>query len=166
MQVKQSLLLFRPAQETNFAMRGAQFLEALHHNQALFEKGRAQANAWEIISGMHHWLRQVGVHAALYRFWKAKNIEAAGSLRPEQAFVQSLGGGAAPEQRRGERLQDLDRVKFLLMTHDKFIAGQVHRTSDMRYWFGGKLKHVYSNQATKVQEAAEGLELLWPHREC
>ena len=99
------------------------------------------------------------MYAVLYRFWKTKDIEAAGSLRPEQALMQSLGGGAAPEQRRGERLQDLDRVKFLLMTHVKFNAGQVYRTSDMRCWLEGKLKHVYPNLATKVQEAAEGLEL-------
>ena len=73
---------------------------------------------------MHHWLRQVGMHAALYRFWKAKNIEAGGGRRPEQALVQSLGGGAAPEQRRGERLQDLDRVKFLLMTQSNSMLAR------------------------------------------
>ena len=158
LQVKLRFLFSDIRRFTHFAMRGAQFLEALHPKAELFENKRTRANAWEIVAGMHQWLRQVHLHAALYRFWKERNTAAAGSNRPEQALVEALEVGRAPARRRGSDFADIDLLKFALMTHTKFVPGSVFKTADMRSWIEGKFKRLHKDLSSKVQEAAEGLE--------
>ena len=113
----------------NFAMRGAQYMEALHPERRLFEAKREQVNPFEIIAGMHWWLRQLELHAGIYRFWAKRVRETAGSLRPEQALAQAIGAGAQAASRPGQGLVGKDRLKFAVLTCHQFTAGTPYSTS-------------------------------------
>ena len=55
---------------SHFAMRGAQYLEAITPAKLnLFDANRKEVNPWECAAGVHWWLRQVSLHAGFYRFW-------------------------------------------------------------------------------------------------
>ena len=54
---------------SHFAMRGAQYLEALTPaDRNLFNATRREVNVFECAAGVHWWLRQVSLHAWFYRF--------------------------------------------------------------------------------------------------
>ena len=48
---------------TIFAMRCTQYIEAFHPGGELFSTDRVEANMWELMAGVHWWLRQLELHA-------------------------------------------------------------------------------------------------------
>ena len=142
---------------TNFAMRCAQYLEALHPNQGLFDQGRLQANSWELMAGVHWWLRQLELHAGLYRFWSKRLREAVGSPRPEQALIQAMANGTQAGAPPGRSLTGVDRLKFGILVSPKFKHGQGFSASTFREWLKARHQKDYQDLAKQVKDAVEAL---------
>ena len=141
----------------NFAMRCAQYLEALHPNQGLFDKGRLQANSWELMAGVHWWLRQLELHSGLYRFWGKRIREAVGSARPEQALIEAVAKGSQACAPPGGLLTGDDRLKFGIMTTARFQQEQAYSMSTFREWLKPKYRKEYADLAKHIKEAADAL---------
>ena len=87
---------------SHFAMRGAQYLEALTPaDRSLFNAAQREVNVWECAAGVHWWLRQVSLHAGFYHFLhelegvndkgaEADCMIAAESARPEYPDRKSV----------------------------------------------------------------------------
>ena len=142
----------------NFAMRGAQYMEALHPARAMFEAQRLQVNHFEIIAGMHWWLRQLELHAGFYRFWTKRVRETAGNFRQEHALAQAVGAGTqTPATHQGQGLKGTDRLKFALLSCPQFTNRSAHSTTQMRVWMQGRFKREFSDLAGTMKEALREL---------
>ena len=129
-------------------------MEALHPTRAMFEAQRLQVNHFEIIAGMHWWLRQLELHAGLYRFWTKRVRETAGNFRQEHALAQAVGAGTqTPATHQGQGLKGTDRLKFALLSCPQFTNGTAHNTARMREWMKGRFKKEYSDLSNTMKEA-------------
>ena len=142
---------------TNFAMRCAQYLEALHPNQGLFNQGRLQASSWELMAGVHWWLRQLELHSGLYRFWSKRVQEAVGSARPEQALIHAVANGSQACAPPGGSLTGVDRLRFGIMVSRRFQGGQAYSTNAFREWLKARYRREYPDMAKHAKEAADAL---------
>ena len=142
---------------SHFAMRSAQFLEAIvpaHRN--LFDKTRKEVNPWECAAGLHWWLRQLSLHAGFYRFWASHKSATAGAMRPNADMANLLAAAAPPSCTNAHTLEGKDAIKNAIMTNAKLTCTKATNTAAYRDWLLGKFRKV-PNLASVIKEAAEEL---------
>ena len=143
---------------SHFAMRGAQYLEALvpaHLN--LFNTARKEVNAWEFAAGVHWWLRQVSLHAGFYRFWDSHKTASACAVRPDANMANLLAAAAPPSCRDAQKLEGKDAVKHAIMTNAKLSCTTTTDTGAYRNWLLGRFRSKFKDLAKPVRQAAEEL---------
>ena len=142
----------------HFAMRGAQYLEALlPADLNLFDAARKEVNAWECAAGVHWWLRQVSLHAGFYRFWDGHKTASACAVRPDTNMANLLAAAAPPSCRDAQKLEGKDAVKHAVMTNAKLSCTTTTDTGAYRGWLRGRFHDKVPDLAGVVKQAAEEL---------
>ena len=143
---------------SHFAMRSAQFLEAIvpaHRN--LFDKTRKEVNLWECAAGLHWWLRQLSLHAGFYRFWASFKSATAGAMRPNADMANLLAAAAPPSCTNAHKLEGKDAIKNAIMTNAKLSCTTTTDTGAYRGWLLGKFRGKVSDLASAIRQAADEL---------
>lgn len=139
---------------THFAMRCQQYLERLHP-ACEFDERRSGANVFELMAGVHWWLRQLRLHRGFYRFWAKHKASSSAGSRREDSMAEAL-SGATPPARLAVHLSAEDSIKNALMTNVKFPVGTAANSGDMRVWIQNRFKKE-PQLADKVKQAAKEL---------
>ena len=143
---------------SHFAMRAAQYLEALAPaNLNLFDAARKEVNAWECAAGVHWWLHQVSLHAGFYRFWAGHKSASACAGRPGDSMANHLAAAAPPSCRNAHKLEGKDAIKHAIMTDAKLSCTTKTDTGAYRGWLIGRFRNRVSDLASAIRQATDEL---------
>ena len=107
---------------------------------------------YEVLAGLHMWLRQLDLHCGFYRFWAEQRKTCGDGHGGDAALARSLSSAVLPAS-GGPALSDSDAIKAAILKCDKFLHAEAYDTGTMRVWILGKFRKS-EHLAEKCKDAA------------
>ena len=140
------------------AQRCCQFLGTRVSNSAFIglpSLSRGEINIFELMYGLHGWLRQLHIHAAYYRWYDAIRSACDGSDRAMKLLFESAKSPDSLEHRKME-LSTVDRIAHELLVHPEMSGAVTTKQIRAMLRYKAGIKDL-SNLSNRIHEAVDML---------